>query len=138
MWAREIWPYVNGKALMSGLRLKEMEASEMLDVIHFFFEEDHSVSGEPELYIRSGTRSNMYKLLYGREYKHAVKEKHEDTSHAVPVYSSAPGYDYNEPYIPSGTEDSPFDPRDELKPFIPATNFDPGSGRFPGLDAPLG
>jgi hypothetical protein len=45
----ELWPFVNGKALTDGLQLSSMEASDMLDVAHYYLESDFKASTPEEL-----------------------------------------------------------------------------------------
>lgn len=109
-----------------------MEASDMLDVIHYFFEEDMHVSAEGEAEAKSEVRSIIYSSLYGSTYKYAIKTK--GRSYA------ADGSNYPSDGL-MGEDLTPFDPEQTItKPFIPATDFDAESplpfGR--DLDAPLG
>ncbi len=115
----------------------------MLDVLHFLLEEDQQVSNESELYVRSYVRSTMYSALYGRTYANAMKPR-ESAQGEVPdygpeEYTPAEAPSVNDPLVPEGEADMPFDPRKKMKPPLtqPAAQFDPTAGRFPGLDAPL-
>jgi hypothetical protein len=114
----DLWPYVNGKALTLGLSLAEMELSNMLDVLHFFFEEDSRFVSAEEAEAVSALRSSLYKDLYGVKYRYgASKTKNNQMS----------------------ANDYP-DFLDETKPYIPPTEFDPDrADPFGGLlDAPIG
>jgi hypothetical protein len=136
-WAVDLWPYVNGKALVSGLRLKEMEASEMVDVLHYYFEEDLSVSTAEQQQARSESRSVVYRTLYGKPYKYATPKSGGTASG---------GYSADGSILPDDGfygDLTPFDPSEDVtkpvKPFVPATEMDADSplpfGRV--LDAPL-
>jgi hypothetical protein len=58
---------------MSGLNLKEMEASDMLDVIHFIFEDDMNYSSGEQADGRSRSRELLYQDLYGYKYPYATE-----------------------------------------------------------------
>ncbi len=69
----------------------------MLDVIHYVFEEDQIVGlVENPAEARSKIRSQIYRLLYEREYRHTVTESGAD--------------------VDGGGSDQ------ELKPYIPPTD----------------
>ncbi len=118
---------------MSGLRLAEMDASDMLDVLHFFFEDDLRIKSAEEAEAISESRSVIYSSLYGTTYKYGMKKSSRSFSADG---SSLPDDGY------FGDDIQPFDPSETnvRKPFIPATEFDADSplpfGR--DLDAPLG
>lgn len=113
----------------------EMEAGDMLDVLHFLFEEDNHYVSEESQTSRSGLRVTMYRDLYGTEYKYAVSTKKTQTSNSSDLYDGADlGYmsdsDASKPFKPKGFE--------EVKPYVPASDFDPYAERpFDGLDAPM-
>lgn len=107
----------------------EMEASDMLDVLHYFFEEDiNRISTAEQSESVDGMRKGLY-LLYGKQYKYGTKDS-----------SNAPA---GRVYVGDTEEfsmDAPLDPSaQETKPFVPATDFNPESSMpFGGiLDAPL-
>jgi len=68
LWAVDLWPYVNGKALVNGLRLEEMELSDMLDVIHYFYEEDLNYASVEQAQMTDARRVTLFKQLYGIDY----------------------------------------------------------------------
>lgn len=117
-WAVDLWPYVNGKSLTLGLRLAEMELSDMVDVLHYLFEEDSRFGTAEEAEALGTMRSTLYSTMYGTTYRYSLKS------------SNSRGRSSNE-FSPS-TED--------LKPYIPPTEFDPTSHRPFGdvLNAPIG
>jgi len=54
------------------LDLKEMEASELCDVVHFFFEQDARYGSAEEVQSVSDMRSRLYSL-YDQTYKYAAR-----------------------------------------------------------------
>lgn len=144
MWAAEVWPYINGKALANNIRLGEMEASEMMDVLHFYMEEDITYASAEVAESRSNTRVGLYRELYGVEYKYpytsATKSKIQNLGSGE--YASDSTY-----ALDDLDGDQPFDPRNSFEPankppmkppLQPPTVFDPDAANpFPGLDAPL-
>lgn len=89
----------------------------MLDVLHFFFEGDSRYSSAEEAESVSAMRTSLYSEMYKTTYRYGVK-------------SSSRNKSSNE-FSPS---------TDELKPYIPPTQFDPDSYNPFGqvLDAPIG
>jgi hypothetical protein len=90
-----------------------MEASDMLDVIHYFFEEDTNFVSQEHAIITDRRRTRLYKYMYDSEYRYAASEPSED--------SSSTG-------------------SNSVKPYIEPTEFNPeGSNPFGSLlDAPIG
>lgn len=131
---------MNGKALMSGLVLEEMEASSMLDVLHYLFEEDLHVSTAEEVEAKSETRRIIYDDLYGTGYKYRLDSKGRSRS-AGGTMRLADGTTLPEDGFYGDLE--PFDPGADIrtrKPYVPPTSFDADSPLPFGtaLDAPLG
>lgn len=85
----------------------------MLDVIHYFFEEDNNFVSQEHAIITERRRIRLYKNMYGKDYAYAVIEKSETKT----------------------SEDGK-----EIKPYIEPTEFDPDSSNPFGsvLDAPIG
>lgn len=113
---------------MSGLQLGEMEASEMLDVIHVLFEEDYTtVVNAEQVEVKNRLRKVIYKEFYDKSYNYTAKNEYElDGSIDSPV-------DYSDV--------KPFDPKAATrKPYIPPTQFNPEAPQPFGknIDAPLG
>jgi hypothetical protein len=135
-WAVDLWPYVNGKAIMSGLRLAEMEASDMCDVLHYFMEEDLSASTAEQAEAKSEARSVIYRTLYGKTYKYAMNKSSSSGSSSYTADGSS---------LPDGgfygdLDVEPFDPtRNVQKPYVPPTELNEDSYLPFGktLDAPL-
>ena len=111
----------------------------MLDVIHYFFEDDLVVSTSEQQQVRSDTRSSVYRTLYGTTYGYAIKSSSNSSSNMFAADGTS---------IPTdgfyGDDDiTPFDPTSNtpkpVKPFVPATDVDADSPLPFGkaLDAPL-
>jgi len=119
---------------MNGLDLAEMDASDMLDVLHFMFETDYTPPSEESAKSKSAIRESIYPSLYGTPYRYALpKDKNpQDGRFGVPDDIDL---DVEDEPLPD-----PFSPREKVvKPFTPATTFDPDS-KLPfggALDAPL-
>jgi hypothetical protein len=109
----DLWPYINGKAITLGLALGEMEASKMLDVIHFFFEEDARYTSPEEAQGVSDMRTRLYGSMYNVTYRYKMNS----------TGGSGNGYADG-----------------EVKPYIPPTEMDADSGLPFGsaLEAPIG
>ena len=88
-----------------------MEASDMLDVVHYFLDEDMRYSSVEELKIHDSVRKNIFKTFYDTEYRYG---------------------------IPGDTPDSV--DSDAIKPYIPPTEVNPDAPNPFGavLDAPIG
>lgn len=114
-----------------------MHVSDMLDVIHFFFEEDfiHISSGE-QAEARDKSRSMLYSQLYMREYKYATQTT--STRVMSPGIGGPLDEDLEVEDIPTPID--PFQRSRETKPYIPPTHVNENS-RLPfgaALDEPLG
>ena len=106
----------------------------MLDVVHFFFEEDalRFESGE-QAEAASKFRTKLYEL-YDVKYKYAVAASGRSSSAGGggrSYISKDAGFDFDSK-IPSSTSQA-------VKPYIPPTSFDPDTGLASGgvLDGPL-
>jgi hypothetical protein len=49
-----------------------MESSDMLDVAHYFLEEDFSASSSEQAEARSRLRTTLYESLYSKEYRYKM------------------------------------------------------------------
>ena len=111
-----------------------MRANDMLDVLHYFFEDDLSAASAEQSEARSKTREAIYRDLYLTEYKYAVKST---SGNASGDYLPK---DFDEPLDSNEKEIVPFDPlKAPTKPFVPATQFNPNAVKPFGnvLDAPF-
>lgn len=133
-----LWPYVNGKAISLGIKIAELPSSDLLDLLHFFFEEDaNSLQSAEQSDARDKTRSTIYSAMYNREYKFSVS-----SSQTSRIDTGIVG-----PAMNDGIEDdlpTPVDPMARgggfRKPYIPATEVNSNS-QLPfgsALDGPLG
>lgn len=127
---------VNGKALVNGLQLASMEASDMLDVIHYFFEDDLSVSTGEQAEARDKSRTMLYEKFYHRPYAHAtgVSASNNNKNAATQTYEFDEEEEIDEPI-------NPFSPsKRDTKPYVPPTSFNATAAKPFGevLDAPLG
>lgn len=115
---------------MSGVQLLELSPSDLLDVLHFLFEEDAgSVMSAEHGEARDAMRDSIYESMYKTEYTFKASKKQNDFS----------GID-----LPLDDEDvpvpvDPFARSGYVKPYTPATDFDPSATNPFGsvLDAPL-
>lgn len=110
----------------------EMEASEFVDVLHYFFEEDtlRYTTGE-QAEAASKFRSKLYQDLYHKEYKYALAPT-SGASGGRKYVSGDAGFDFDDS-IPGTSSRA-------VKPYIPPTQFNPDSiDPFGGvLDSPIG
>ncbi len=117
---------------MNNLNLKEMEASDMLDVIHFFFEEDMNYASGEQAEGRSRAREILYQDFYGHKYPYAT------TKTGSPVYADGNVRNFDE-YEDDDTV-VPFDPlKAPTKSFVPPTPVNASMSKPFGeaLDEPL-
>lgn len=133
-WAIDLWPYINGKALAAGIRLSGLEASDMLDLLHYYFEEDMNYSTAEQSEAASKTRENIYSKLYGREYKYTTKPAPTSRTYTEDYGDITP-----ESNVPNA-DIQPFNPQKQpTKAYVPPTEFD-GTAQDPFgaiLDSPL-
>lgn len=129
-WAVDLWPYVNGKALTLRLDVKEMEASEMMDVIHYMFEEDNTYASAEEAYGKSAMRVGLYDM-YGKPYRYKVDPPNDKKSGGRKYIDPMAGPEIDLD-LPSETQ--------EKKPYVPPTDFNAESTKPFGdiLDSPIG
>lgn len=121
---------------MGGLRLTEMEASDMCDVLHYFMEEDLSASTAEQAEAKSESRSVIYKTLYGKPYKYAMNKSSSSGSSSY----AADGSSLPDDGFYGDLDVEPFNPSENVhKPYVPPTELIEESplpfGRV--LDAPL-
>ncbi len=120
---------------MNGLQLASMEASDMLDVIHYFLEEDFRYSSEYEPIYKDTFRKNLYESMYNKSYKYTSSEEPDSQSDDISALDGPEDFSEPEEII------EPFNPRQEsVKPYIAPTPIKENS-RLPFgniLDQPLG
>lgn len=110
---------------MSQVRLEDLDAADMLDVIHYIYEEDMNYLSQEQAQMVENRRVAIWNTLYGFPYKYSVFKKSNE-------------------YVADDdiADFTPFDPtrKNSVKPYIPPTEFsgndnDPFGGV---LDAPIG
>lgn len=122
-WALDLWPFVNGKAIASGVRLEELDAPDLMDVVHFYFEEDNTYVSAEHAKSVSGSRTQIYKLLYNKEYKYAMPD---DTTQ--PGRRQAQNVGIDEPFSDDDIpEPFSFKKKEPPKPYVAPTQVNPDS-----------
>jgi len=130
-WGIELWPYVNGKAISLGVDIRQLDAADAVDFLHFLFEEDSwNVASGEALEAKSKFRETFYRQLYEQEYKYGIAGSSTNTQIDLPLSD-------DEDDIPVPVD--PFARSGATKSYIPASLPDETSplpfGR--ALDAPL-
>jgi hypothetical protein len=132
-WAIDLWPYVNGKALVDKLDLESMNATELLDVLHYYFEVDNRYETGEQAEAVSNMRTSLYGL-YGQTYSYGPKGGSASGNGGRKYVSPGSSMDFDDPIVP-------FDPTKAApKPYVPPTKLNPDSSMPFGsiLDAPIG
>jgi hypothetical protein len=110
-----------------------MDASEMLDVIHYLFEEDLTrMASAEQIEAKERVRSIIYRDFYERKYKYGSEVTDYNMSNEV-LQDGLVGDEEDEL--------KPFDPtKAPIKPYFAPTNPDEKSAKPFGMkiDAPLG
>lgn len=105
----------------------------MLDVVHYFFEDDMNYSTAEQAKAHEKLRESVYKNLYDSQYKYG-----SSTSRGRTYTASSGGFNFDEAesQIQEETEVvKPFNPRQSAtKPYIPPTDY---SQLGSVLDGPL-
>jgi hypothetical protein len=111
---------------MSHINLAEMDAADMLDVIHYIYEEDINYASQEQAQMVENRRVAIWNTLYNAPYKYSVFKKSNE-------------YEFDEDEVQDFT---PFDPtkKGNVKPYFPPTEFDADDSDPFGdvLDAPIG
>jgi len=103
----------------------------MLDVVHYYFEQDHRYSTFEEASFKDQFRSSIFKNLYNSKYDFGFTE-----DDAIPDYRNSEIGPEEKPEIIE-----PFNPRAKnVKGYVPPTDFNENSTKPFGsvLDEPLG
>jgi hypothetical protein len=112
----------------------------MLDVIHFFMEEDlvRFESGE-QMEAASKTRSSIYEIFYQRTYAYGVKSSGSSSRSGSGTYADGSPIGLPEDDF---LDLEPFNPevKNAKKPYMQPTKFNPDSALPFGkdIDSPLG
>ena len=110
-WGIDLWPYVNGKALINKINLKETVASDMLDILHYFFEEDLFYSSAEQAEGRDRAREAIYNDFYGEHYKYSSAKSSSANGQGI-----SRNFDFD---VEVEEEITPFDPLQKKKPTKP-------------------
>lgn len=120
---------------MSGVHLKELDSADMVDVIHYIFEEDMNVATSEQAEAIDGYRSSLYENLYKVPYNYRKTSGNTKSANGNFVDIDDPLDDLD---LDASKEISPI--KKPPKPYVPPTNFNPDLvNPFAGskLDAPL-
>lgn len=122
---------------MHGVRLRDLDSPDMVDVIHYIFEEDLDVATAEQAEARDNYRNYLYGDLYNTPYRYASTKSKMSTNYDM----------LDDPLDDMLVEDSLTDVDIDIpavkkppKPYVPPTNFNPNlENPFAGskLDAPL-
>lgn len=107
----------------------------MLDVVHYFFEEDHRYSTFEEASFKDQFRSSIFKNLYDSNYAFGSTDGSETTDYRSGQIDSELSAEATPEII------EPFNPRAKnVKGYVPPTNLNENSSKPFGsiLDEPLG
>ena len=118
---------------MSGVDLMSLSSPDLLDVIHYMFEDDLGASTEEEVDAKDKYRIRIYEDLYERPYNYA-SPKNSGANRA---------FDPNLPPFDDPVNEGDFEPegiQKATKAYTPPTAFNEGAANpYHGvLDAPLG
>ena len=118
--------------------MEELESSDMLDVIHFMFEEDMFAATGEESEHKSKIRTTLYREFYNKHYDYQVSSSSSGVSNADGTLLPPLDEEYGIQEFNANAQDSPV--KTKPKPYVPATNFNPNSVLPFGkdIDAPLG
>jgi hypothetical protein len=122
---------------MNGINLKEMEASNMLDVLHYFFEEDLFYSSVEQADGRDRSREAIYRDFYNSSYAYSTQAGSNTAGGGV-----TKNFDDYEFMSEEEEKIVPFDPlqkKKAVKPFIRPTNVNAAADQPFGnmLDGPI-
>jgi hypothetical protein len=121
---------------VNGLDLKEMSASDMLDVLHYFFEDDMNYASAEQADAKDRTREIIYQDFYGHKYAYSNTQARSGNSYSAAGQGIMKDFDAEEEEKPIEA----FDPmKKPPKPFVPATDVNAASPKPFGsaLDEPL-
>ncbi len=109
--------------MIAGIKLEELEIRDMLDVLHYLFEDDLSVYSAEHFESKNKVRKSVYPILLGKPYKFSMDESPKNQ------------YDFDDYSMPTQKIDR------SVKPYMPPTNFNPDAPNPFGSalrEAPLG
>jgi hypothetical protein len=98
-----------------------MPATDMLDVIHYFFEDDANYSTAEQAKARTGMRTQIYENLYNTTYKYGGDEDTSSTEGEVPPTRDFGSIDEDEildpinPFAKKSKSVAPYTPPTQLR-----------------------
>lgn len=137
-WMIELWPYVNGRALIHGQQLSGMEASDMLDVGYYLLESDLNVATIEQSKAQVVMRESLYQSIYNKTYKYGDVSSSSRRSYDFDSDSGLDGLDEPlEPFNPAAGPET--QPSPTTKSYVPPTQFNESSSAPFGeiLDSPM-
>ena len=101
----------------------------MLDVLHYYMEEDYNFSNSEQVEAKSKLRKTIYRTVYNRDYSFGVNS---ETDYSIPQ-------DFTIQEEGTTTEESEDPLKGPTKSYVPPTEFNPDSMKPFGnlLDAPF-
>ncbi len=121
---------------MNGINLKEMNASDMLDVLHYFFEDDMNYASAEQADAKDRSREIIYQDFYGHKYAYSNTQTRANTNYSAGGQGIVK--DFNT--VDEEEKIEAFDPmKKPPKPFVPVTKVNASSPKPFGsvLDEPL-
>lgn len=119
------------------MRLASLEASDMLDVIHYLFEDDVLSASGDHIEYKDTFRDNLYGEMYKYNYKYKTRSE-TDGSYGLSELDSP--LDSDTPPVDESEKIKVFSPREKTaKPYIPPTQISVDDVKPFGsvLDAPI-
>lgn len=114
-----------------------MNAVDMVDVLHFFFEDDMNYASAEHADAKDRSREIIYQDFYGHRYAYSNTQARANSSY------SAGGQNFTKDFDSSPEEEEKIEAFDPMKkppkPFVPATTVNAASPKPFGsvLDEPL-
>jgi hypothetical protein len=123
---------------VNGLNLKEMKASDMIDVLHYFFEDDMNYASAEQADAKDRSREIIYRDFYDHSYAYSNTQERANANYAASGQNFTKDFDVSS--LDGDEKIEAFDPmKKPPKPFVPATKLNAASPRPFGsvLDEPL-
>lgn len=101
----------------------------MLDVLHYYMEEDYNFSSSDQVEAKSRLRKTIYKTMYNKQYKFGIETEKD--------FSLPQDFNIQEEGNTPSQEEDPL--KGPTKSYVPPTEFNPDSMKPFGnlLDAPF-
>lgn len=120
---------------MSGVHLRELDSADLVDVLHYIFEEDMDAFSAEQVEAKDGYRTALYENLYGIRYNYRKTSSKSSANNFVDLDDPL---DDLEEDISTPKEIPAY--KKPPKPYVPPTNFNPdlvNPFAASKLDAPL-